>query len=184
MKKTSYLVAALLMLAAAPTLTSCFVGSYSCLNKMWEWNNNLTGNKYLNAILAYVLAPFEFTIGGFLDPLIFNTIEFWTGSNPMAATQIVTGQDGLLYAVAPNGQGGYTVTCQQTGQQMEYIFDQQNRAWSAAFDGMNVKLFTLTQEPSVVLCSFNGQEMNVSLDEQGLMALEAIDLNDGLVAQK
>lgn len=184
MKKSSYLVAALLMLATAPSLTSCFVGSYSCLNKCWNFNNTMTGNKYVNAIVSYVLAPFEFSIGGFLDTVVLNTIEFWTGSNPLAATQIVTGQDGQLYAVAPNAEGGYTVTCQQTGQQMEYLFDQETRTWTAAFDGQEVKLFTLTDDQHAVVAMADGQEMNVTLDEQGLMALEGMSESEYLVAMK
>lgn len=184
MKKTSYLVAALLLVCSAPTLTSCFVGSYSCLNKMWAWNNSLTDNKYLNAILAYVLAPFEFSIGGLLDPVLFNTIEFWTGSNPLASTQMVMGQDGQLYAVASDGKGGYVVTCQETGQQIQYLFNAQEREWTAAFDGMEVKLFKMTDDPSVVLCTMNGQEMNITLDEQGLMALQDMAGSDELMALK
>ena len=184
MKKSSYLVAALLMLATAPSLTSCFVGSYSCLTKCWNFNNTMTGNKYVNAIVSYVLAPFEFSIGGFLDTVVLNTIEFWTGSNPLAATQIVTGQDGQLYAVSPNGEGGYLVTCQQTGEQMQYLFDQETRTWTAAFDGQEVKLFTLTDEQHAVVAMADGQEIDVTLNEQGLMALEGMSESEYLVAMK
>lgn len=174
MKKTSYLVAALLMLCTAPTLTSCFVGSFSCLNKMWEWNQNLTGNKYIDAILAFVLAPFEFSIGGFLDPVLFNTIEFWTGSNPLAATQVVKGQNGQLYAVAPDANGGYVVTCQQTGQQMQYLYDSESRTWSAAFDGMEVKLMTIVDAENAVVYMTDGQQMDVALNDEGIKALEQL----------
>lgn len=182
MKKTSYLVAALLLACSAPTLTSCFVGSFSCLNKMWAWNTNLTGNKYVNAILSYVLSPFEMLIGGLLDPLVFNTIEFWTGSNPLAATQMIQGENGMLYAVAPDANGGYIVTCQQTGQQMQYLFDQETRTWSAAFEGMEVKLLSMVDEQNAV-AYVDGQALAVTLDEQGIEAFE-MACDDALVAMK
>lgn len=183
MKKTSYLVAALLLASSAPTLTSCFVGSFSCTNAMWQWNSTLTDNKFVNAIVAFILAPFEGMIGGLVDPLIFNTIEFWTGSNPLSATQTVMGKDGMLYAVAPDSNGGYIVTCQQTGQQMQYLFDKESRTWSAAFDGMEVKLLQMVSQTEANVYMADGQQMNVSLDADGLLALQGA-WDDALVACK
>lgn len=172
MKKSSYLVAALLMACATPCLTSCFVGSFSCVNTMWQWNSRISDNKIVNAVIGFILGPFETSIGGFLDTVIFNSLEFWTGSNPLAATQVVEGTDGNLYAISSNKEGGYIITCQQTGQQMEYIFDADNHAWTAAFDGQQVKLFSLTSPDVAVVETPVGSDLTISLDEQGLFALQ------------
>lgn len=171
MKKTSYLVAALLMACSAPCLTSCFVGSFSCVNSMWEWNSNLTGNSMVNAVIGFILGPFETSIGGFLDTVIFNSIEFWTGSNPIASTQVVKASDGNYYAVASDKNGGYTITCQATGQQMQYLFDKENHTWTAAFNGTEVKLFSMVDEQNAI-AYIGGQELAFSFDEQGLQSLQ------------
>lgn len=181
MKKSSYLVAALLLACSAPTMTSCFVGSFSCTNKLWNLNN-LTGSEIVNAVIGFILGPFETSIGVTLDTIIFNTYEFWTGSNPLAATRVMQGNDGQLYAVSPDGNGGYNVVNQETGEQMQYAFDKQTRTWSIVANGTEVKLFAMTDENNVT-AYVNGQELTVSLDEQGLAMLQ--QAQDGsLVALK
>lgn len=185
MKKQSYLVAALLLIGAMPTMTSCYIGSFGCLNKMLEWNEGMTDNRYISALIAVVIGPIEFMVGGFLDIVIFNTMEFWTGSNPVAATQIVQGQDGRLYAIAPNAEGGYIVTCQQTGQQVEYLFDAQTHTWSLRCEGETMELFTMTA-PDEAQVRIPGSDdlMAISLDEQGILALEAAFGSDTMLAAK
>lgn len=182
MKKSSYLVASLLLVCSAPTLTSCFVGSFSCTNKLWDFNSHATSSELINAVIGFILGPFETGIGVALDTIIFNTFEFWTGSNPMAATRIMQGNDGNLYAVAPTAKGGYTVTNQATGEQMEYAFDKLTRTWSIIANGTEVRLFTMTDENNVT-AYIDGQEITVSLDEQGLAMLQQIQ-DGSLVALK
>lgn len=160
------------MLTSAPTLTSCFLGTFSCMNSMLEWNENISDNRYIAALVSIVLGPVELSIGSLLDIVIFNSMEFWTGSNPMAATEVVGGQDGNTYAIAPNGKGGYLVTCQQTGQQMEYLFDAYTRTWSASMEGQTVKLFTLTTPHTAQVYGQHGDILTVSLSREGLYACQ------------
>lgn len=183
MKKQSYLVASLLLIGTMPTLTSCFVGSFGCMNKMFEWNYEVSDNRYIAALIGIILGPIEFAVGGFLDTVIFNSMEFWTGSNPMASTQVVQGSDGQFYAVASNGQGGYTVTCQQTGERVEYLFDAQTHTWSLDLDGQCIKLFTLTApNEAQVYVTGMGQTMSINLDQEGIMAYEAMVEDSNLLA--
>lgn len=185
MKKQSYLVAALLLFGSMPTLTSCYIGTFGCLNKMLEWNETMTDNRYISALIAVVIGPIEVMVGGFLDIVIFNTMEFWTGSNPMAATQIVQGRDGRLYAIAPNSEGGYVVTCQQTGQQVEYLFDAQAHTWSLRLEGETMELFTMTA-PNEAQVRVPGADnlLTISLDDQGILALESAFSSDSWLAAK
>ena len=149
---------------------------------MWEWNSKISDNSMVNAVIGFILGPIETSIGGFLDTVIFNSLEFWTGSNPMAATKVVEGSDGNLYAIASNKQGGYIITCQQTGQQMEYIFDADNHAWTVEFDGKQVKLFSLTSPDVAVVETPEGNSLTVTLDEQGLYALQQQYSADSFIA--
>lgn len=148
MKKCAYLVAAVLM---AVQLSSCAIGSYACFNKVNDFNTNLTGNKFVNGVVGYFLAPIDLGVAGFLDVVIFNTMEFWTGSNPMAATQIVTGEDGMHYALATDKKGGYTVTCQETGKVVDARFDQYARTWTIMSEGEVVSQFAMTSPTSAEL---------------------------------
>jgi hypothetical protein len=74
-----------LTLAAAFSLTACY-GSYSLTNKLHQWNGSL-GNKWLNScvhFILWVIPVYEVCIG-LVDGLVLNTVEFWTGSNPIAS---------------------------------------------------------------------------------------------------
>ena len=74
-----------LSLAAAFSLTACY-GSYSLSQKLYKWNGTL-GNKWLNScvhFILWVIPVYEICIG-LVDGLVLNTVEFWTGSNPLAS---------------------------------------------------------------------------------------------------
>lgn len=74
-----------LSLAAAFSLTACY-GSYSLSQKLYKWNGTL-GNKWLNScvhFILWVIPVYEICIG-LVDGLVLNTVEFWTGSNPVAS---------------------------------------------------------------------------------------------------
>lgn len=62
-------------------------GSFTLTNKINKWNESVTGNKYVNGAISFLL--FVTTIKPLLavvgDMMFLNTIEFWTGSNPLAS---------------------------------------------------------------------------------------------------
>ena len=78
-----FLPALALATALASSQAAC-VGSFGAFNKVQGWNKTLTGNRVVNSVIHTVfwLVPvYELTILG--DLLIFNTVEFATGSNPI-----------------------------------------------------------------------------------------------------
>lgn len=76
-----------LMLVATMAVMSvgCY-GSFNLTKKVYNWNGSL-GNKWVVELvfLACYVVP-VYSIAGFIDVVILNTIEFWTGNNPMAST--------------------------------------------------------------------------------------------------
>ena len=100
MRKSKLTVAAVLLCGAM--LTNSCVGSFTLFNKFAGWNTRATNSKFLNELLFLVLSPAHvFCLTA--DALVLNTIEFWSGSNPLAQnvgkTVNVMGQDGRYYAV-------------------------------------------------------------------------------------
>jgi hypothetical protein len=80
MKSTLATVALAAALAAAP---GC-IGSFGAFHRVQAWNGHATDNRVGNSIIHFVLwvvPVYETIVIG--DLLIFNTIEFATGSNPM-----------------------------------------------------------------------------------------------------
>ncbi|MCL1956617.1 MAG: DUF3332 domain-containing protein [Fibromonadales bacterium] len=85
MKKVlmSLLVACVLTVSTVST-TGCY-GSFAAFNKLRVWNGKFTGNKFVNWLVFLVLNIIP-VYGLFFtaDALLINSIEFWTGSNPVA----------------------------------------------------------------------------------------------------
>ena len=76
-----------LMIAAAFMLSSC-IGSFQLTNKVKDWNESL-GDKFINEVvfLAFHIVP-VYEVAYFADVVVLNTIEFWTGSNPVASNEV------------------------------------------------------------------------------------------------
>jgi heme/copper-type cytochrome/quinol oxidase subunit 2 len=73
------------MLAVILTVgvAGCF-GNFAVGRKVYDFNQNF-GGKWENQILFWVMniVPI-YGLAMISDALLFNTIEFWTGSNPIA----------------------------------------------------------------------------------------------------
>jgi len=69
------------------TQIGCF-GSFALVKKVYEFNDVASDNKFAKTLLFYVLNIVPvYGIAGFLDLIIFNLLEFWTGSNPIVMNE-------------------------------------------------------------------------------------------------
>src|SRR5262245_42637496 len=103
MKKTGLFTMAALMLGIGTLNTGC-MGSFGLTKKVYNWNDGLTGNKFADNLVFYLLNIVPvYGVCLALDFYIFNLVEFWSGSNPVAMKegereeQVVQGEDGNSY---------------------------------------------------------------------------------------
>lgn len=169
---------------ALSSLSSCAVGSFAVLNKCWEFNNNVTDNKYVKSIIAFVLFPFEVSIGGFIDTVILNTIEFWNGSNPLAEVSVVLGSDGNYYAISSDKEKGYIITNQTTNISLHLRHEADSRTWFAECNGESQKLITFVDQENAIVYTSDGTSKKITLNEQGLMACQQIFADDCNLSMK
>ena len=172
MKKFS-LKAAVVLLAGSFLCSSC-IGSFSLFNKYEKWQCNMTSNKYVNGIVGLILQPIVGSICLTVDALVLNTIEFWTGSNPMAAGQVktVTGQDGRYYAIKTL-KNGYEVTAPD-GVVTLFTYNKAENSWSMSQNGQTREIFRFTEDGKSIRMDVNGQEREFALNEQGVMDAEQV----------
>lgn len=82
----------------ALAVTGCY-GPFNLTRKLHKWNGEI-GEKWVNeaAFVGMVVFPVYFfaTLG---DAIVFNSVEFWTGKNPVTAKSTRTIQDGDRTAV-------------------------------------------------------------------------------------
>jgi hypothetical protein len=72
---------AVLVSVMGVSLNSCY-GKYALFNKFHKFNGSI-GDKWINSLVHFIASP-VYGICLFADAVIFNLIEFWTGSNPIA----------------------------------------------------------------------------------------------------
>jgi hypothetical protein len=89
-------VSSLLIAVLLTTAVGCY-GSFQLVNKVYKFNGGL-GTKFVNELgfLVMVIVP-VYGVATFIDVVVLNTIEFWTGKNPM------TQNDGTRTIALPEG---------------------------------------------------------------------------------
>lgn len=169
---------ACLMMAGTITLSSC-IGSFGLFNNVLSWNKRLSKNKFLNELVFFVLTP-AYVVCGAVDFLVLNTVEFWSGSNPITKVghvDNVWGKDGKMYAVKTL-KNGYEIT-KPTGDKVFFVYNKKANSWSMEADGQNVELFRFNEDGSTVQANLpNGEKMDVTLDDAGIYSLR-MAVNDG-----
>ena len=157
------------LLAGSCLFSSC-IGSFSLFNKYAEWQREMTDNKFINAIVGFFLMPIVGSITLFIDSVVLNTIEFWTGDNPVASnigkTQNITGQDGLLYAVTTL-KNGYQITS-PTGEVTLLTYHKKSNSWYISQNGVTQELFQFNEDGKSIKMKVNGASRDCALNEQGV----------------
>lgn len=149
-------------------LSSC-IGPFALSNKLLAWNQTV-GDKFVNALIFIPLIPvYGLTLIG--DGLLFNTIEFWSGDNPIEAGVVkkVQGDKGV-YTVETL-ENGYKIE-DEAGQVSQFIYDKESNTWSLVANEKTTKLVTISDDKkSAIVYLPNGEERNVELSERGVLAL-------------
>lgn len=160
---------------AGTTLFSSCIGSFSLFNKVAKWNLNATSNKYLNAIIGFVISP-VYGICMFADWVVLNTIEFWTGDQLLAdagKTQPVIGTNGDFYLITTLVDG-YCISNETTKQTSYLKFDKENSTWSYEVDGTVSKLLRLNADNTLTVFLPTGETIDVTNDAQGLQQVQSL----------
>ena len=176
MKKISIKAMACIM-ALSMGMTSC-IGSFGLFNKLLAWNNTIS-DKFINEVIFVLISP-AYAICGTVDVLVLNSIEFWTGDNPVAdagKTKNITGNDGVMYAVKTTKKG-YEITSPE-GKTVSFVFDKKNKSWSSDADGNMKELFRFNDDGTIQAVLPNGETMNVVLNKDGVNQLR-MEVYDGL----
>ncbi|MCY1016498.1 DUF3332 domain-containing protein [Pyxidicoccus sp. MSG2] len=65
--------------------TGCF-GQFKLTQNIWQFNKGISSQKFVQWLMFLVLVIVPvYEIGALIDALIINSIEFWSGSNPMSS---------------------------------------------------------------------------------------------------
>ena len=163
---------AILVLSATTLCTSC-IGSFALFNKFAKWNCNATDDKYINAILGFVLSP-VYGVCMFVDSIILNTIEFWTGEQVLAnagKTTPMVGTNGDFYLITST-ETGYTIS-NETTKQVSYLRFE-NNLWSYEANGESTPLLKVNADNTLTIFTREGNEVVVSNDANGVAKVKSL----------
>jgi hypothetical protein len=104
-------VVAVIIVSSFLTVTTACYGPFNLTRSVYNWNGNIKGSGEVNekwmkefVFFGMIIIP-VYMFSALLDAFIFNSIQFWTGGNPVKAND--AGGDGATRVVR---LGGITVT--------------------------------------------------------------------------
>lgn len=171
MKKRYLSVALVTAILGSMTLSSC-IGSFRLTNSVLKWNNQV-GSKFVNEVVFFafwVLPVYEVT--ALADVLIINSIEFWSGRNPLTASVKTVQTADRSYLIACDGKG-YTITDRTSGESYRLDFIEETQTWALNIDGELHPFLTFVDDTRVDVITPSGDMRRVELTEQGVMAYKA-----------
>ena len=181
MKKTARIVVGIGMASTVLVTTGCF-GKFSLVRKVYEFNDSLGGDdmpgKFVKTLVMwamYVIPIYE--LSTFVDLIILNLIEFWTGTNPLAMhegqieTQIVK-KDGVEYIITAtyNKFEVTQLTGAKKGTTQSISFNPTELAWYNTTNGDNNKIIQYSYEGGVMstITYFTPNHQSIVLDANTL----------------
>ncbi len=120
--------------ACAMMLTGC-LGQNALFDTVQDWNATATNNKFVNQGISFVfwwVPVYGLSLLG--DIVIFNSIEFWTGTNPISkegakvagSTETVNDGMGNQAELTYNADGSISVLATSEGVQESYTLIKQD----------------------------------------------------------
>ena len=86
MKYVRTTILGLLIFSMSTLTTGCF-GSFQLTRNFYQWHDSTFDNKFVKSLLFWIPFSFVYGITAFADVVVFNLIEFWSGSNPLSMNE-------------------------------------------------------------------------------------------------
>jgi len=168
--KKSKLTLVAVVLSGSLLFSSC-VGSFGLFNRLSSWNQGV-GNKFVNELvfLAFNIVP-VYGVAYLADALVINSIEFWSGSNPMANVgdvKKVKGENGNY--MVKTLENGYSITKEGETASMDLIYNKEANTWNVVAEGVSTELLQINNDGTAQMTLPNGEDLTVTLDAQGVSA--------------
>jgi hypothetical protein len=172
-QKTVFLLA---LGAFTITQTGCF-GEFALTRKAYNWHDGVSSNKFVKSLLLWIPMAFVYGITGMLDAVIFNLIEFWSGSNPISMNegdhemQLAT-IDGIDYRIEATKDTFTTTQLSgaKTGEVRVLKFDRNTLTWKYSDS-------RVCDQPVMTFLDERAETVRVYMDN-GTMDLATADLQN------
>ncbi|GJM61698.1 MULTISPECIES: DUF3332 domain-containing protein [Persicobacter] len=160
MKKLSTILLAVFMMSAGLVQTSCY-GPFKLTTKLWNWNGQV-GDKFINALLFFglnIIPVYGVTV--FLDAIIFNSIEFWGGNNPISMgpgeieERVVEGENSTYKLTASQNRYDIEVIAgEHKGAKGAFVFSKKDKSWTWEENGTSEVIMQMSGDENNPMIQF------------------------------
>ena len=140
-----------LVLGVSILSSSCY-GPFRLTTRLHTWNGQV-GDKFVNALVffAFVVVP-VYGVTTFADAVVFNTIEFWGGQNPVAMKegevreQLIEKNGQSMKLVASHNKCEIVILSgENKGHKTTMLYDEKESAWMLQKAEGNQKLVQMVE---------------------------------------
>jgi len=162
-KTLSKRIVAAIVVGSLLTVTTACYGPFNLTRNVYHWNSNIKGSGEVNekwmkefVFFGMIIIP-VYMFSALLDAFIFNSIQFWSGDNPVKASEL--------------GSDGQTKVAQVGDLTMR---------WAATTEGATVtyERHGIVERRATIVSSATGYHL---IDETGTLLAEAEKRQDGSV---
>lgn len=158
-------IVAAIVVGSILTLTTACYGPFNLTKNVYHWNSNIKGGSEVNekwmkefVFFGMIIIP-VYMFSALLDAFIFNSIQFWSGSNPVKATE--EGGDGATRIVK---LGGITVTMVESDRDTTVTYERKGIVERRATIEASPTGYRLVDETGILLAEAEkGQDGSVTL---------------------
>jgi hypothetical protein len=158
------IVAAIVVGSFLTVTTACY-GPFNLTRNVYHWNSNIKGSSEVNekwmkefVFFGMIIIP-VYMFSALLDAFIFNSIQFWSGSNPVKADD--AGGDGATRVVRV---GEVTVTMVERDRGATVTYERNGIVERRAIIETNATGYRLIDETGALLAEAEkGQDGSVTL---------------------
>ena len=158
------IIAAIVVGSFLTVTTACY-GPFNLTRNVYHWNGNIKGSSEVNekwmkefVFFGMIIIP-VYMFSALLDAFIFNSIQFWSGSNPVKTTD--DGGDGATRIVK---LGGVTVTMVESDRGTTVTYERKGIVERRATIETNATGYRLVDETGILLAEAEkGQDGSVTL---------------------
>jgi hypothetical protein len=167
------IVAAIVVGSFLTVTTACY-GPFNLTKNVYHWNSNIKGSSEVNekwmkefVFFGMIIIP-VYMFSALLDAFIFNSIQFWSGSNPVKADD--AGGDGATRVVR---LGGLTVTMAESDRGTAVTYERNGIVERRAIIETSETGYRLIDETGAVLAEAEkGQDGSVTLLDHGCQVIK------------
>ena len=178
------MVMATAVLVSSSIMFSSCIGSFNLFHKLLAWNKTV-GDKWVNELVFLVccIVP-VYPVAWFLDVVILNSIEFWTGENPTADVQVkdIETENGKF--TITTDANGHKIQKAGSDEIVEFRFNAETNSWDLVSMEETIPLFQFVDGEQVLAYLADGSTMTVDLNQTGMMAFRQVIQNKAYFAAK